>query len=137
MKQFYSCIDVTMPAPQPEQHMAAIKTASLNNGQVVSYGAEDIINYKKQMFIFSKLKKIIDEIDGVIFFSFDQFCYSDKINLKLIREILDLDLEVHFSRESISILNINDFYSASNSLIAYYYSRSISVESTILKISTT
>lgn len=134
VKQFYSCTDVTMPAPQPEQHLAANKKASLENGQIISYGAEDIINFKNQMFILDKVQKIIKNIDGVVFFTVDQFCYSETINLKLLKNLIDHKLEVHFSRENISIYNPNDFEKIADSLLSYFFARSLSVQSTIYKM---
>jgi hypothetical protein len=121
MKQFYSCIDAYLPSPQPEQHAVISRKADKEDAAVVFYGAEEVRVAQAQPFILSKLKRT-PGLDGVIFFSINQFCYSEKLNLKLIFDILDLGLSVHFAREDISLYSksearekfiiISAFYSA-------------------------
>jgi len=104
MKQFYSCIDAYLPSPQPEQHAVIFRKADKEDASVVFYGAEEVRVAKVQPFILSKLKRT-PGLDGAIFFSINQFCYGNRFNLRLIFDILDLGLSVHFAREDLSLYN--------------------------------
>ncbi len=102
MKQFYFCIDSRLSASQAEQHFWAQHFAEKHAGAIVFYGSEELRVMDVQPFILTKLSRT-PRLDGVIFFSFEQFCLGDGINLKLIRNILMLGLSVHFVRENISL----------------------------------
>lgn len=106
MKKFYSFLDsgFILHCPQPLQHLVNSSMASKNSGLITFYGAEDIMTLSECKVLKSQLKKG-SEINGIIFFSINQFRYSGSFDFKLIGQILDQDLEVHFSRENISIKN--------------------------------
>jgi hypothetical protein len=131
MRQFYSCIDGLLPAPQPEQHELSRKKAAKEGGQIVFYGAEEYRVVGQQPFILPKLKRT-PGVDGVVFLSIDQFCYGDTLNLKLLREILGLGLSVHFAREDISFQSFDEVSANFITLSAYFHafkrSRRVSVE---------
>jgi hypothetical protein len=57
MKQFYSCIDAKIIAPQPEQHEVSRKKAAKEGGQIIFYGAEEYRVIKYQPFILNKLQR--------------------------------------------------------------------------------
>ena len=120
MKQFYSCIDALLPAPQPEQHELSKKKANKEGGQIVFYGAEEYRVVKQQPFILKKLQRT-PGIDGVVFFSIDQFCYGGTFNLKLLRDILKLKLSVHFAREDISFNSFDEVMEKFITLSAYFH----------------
>ena len=109
MKQYYSCIDSSLPSPQPEQHLIMRLMAETLKGKIVFYGAEEIRVIKQQPFILPKLMRTTD-LDGVIFFTFNQFCYSGKINIKLLLQILEIGLTIHFAREKFSFNEKLDVY---------------------------
>ena len=123
MKQFYSCIDATLPAPQSEQHSLMQNMAWKLHGKIVFYGAEELLVIKEQPFILQKLLST-PNLNGVIFFTFDQFCYSGKINLKLIHEILKNKFSIHFARENLNFLDKSDLLDQFIVLSSYSYSRS-------------
>ena len=104
MKSFYSCIDAGLVVPQPIQHLAIRDKAQKAGGLVTFYGSEESKTLKTQTFIKAKLQRSTG-LDGVIFFSLHQFRYGPSFNFKLLRTILGLNLEVHFAREGVSILN--------------------------------
>ena len=107
-KSFYSCLDPKIVAPQSEQHTLITTIAAENGGLVVFYGAEDYFCAAKQPFIYNKLKRT-PNLDGVIFFTINQFCYGEEINTKLILDIVQLGLSVHFAREKLDILDFESF----------------------------
>jgi len=119
MKQFYSCIDAYIPSPQPEQHMLIARKADKEGAAVVFYGAEEVRVAKEQPFILSKLKRT-PGLDGAIFFSINQFCYGEKFNLKLIFDILDLGLSLHFAREDVSLYSQSEAREKFIVMSAYY-----------------
>ena len=131
MKQFYSCIDALLPAPQPEQHEVSKKKAAKEGGQIVFYGAEEYRVVKHQPFILNKLERTAG-IDGVVFFSIDQFCYGESFNLKLLVDILKSNFSVHFAREDISFNSLDEVRKKFITLSAYFHafkrSRNISAE---------
>ena len=107
MKSFYSCLDPYVIAPQIEQHYLINKIAKKENGKIVFYGSEDFFVAETQPFILFKLKRT-PNIDGIIFFTLNQFCYGKSFNLNLINKILDLKISIHFAREAFSIYNLLD-----------------------------
>jgi hypothetical protein len=119
MKQFYSCVDVLLPAPFPEQHELSKRKAVNEGGQIVFYGSEEYRVAKQQPFILGKLSRT-PGIDGVVFFSIDQFCYGEQFNLRLLRDILKLNLSVHFAREDISFGDLDDVEKVFMTLTAYF-----------------
>jgi len=123
MKQFYSCIDPLLSAPQPEQHDLSRRKAAKEGGQIMFYGAEEYCVAASQPFIFGKLKRI-PEVDGVIFFTIDQFCYGKIFNLKLLFKILEADLSVHFAREDISLYRLEDLEKNFLVFSAYFHTHS-------------
>jgi hypothetical protein len=120
MKQFYSCIDALLPAPQSEQHEVSRKKATKEGGQIVFYGAEEYRVVDRQPFILPKLKRT-PGINGVIFFSIDQFCYGDTFNLKLLQDLLAPGLSVHFAREDISFYIFGEVTASFITLSAYFH----------------
>lgn len=119
--QFYSCLDSKLNSTQPEQHYMCNKKAEKENGEIVFYGSEEYSVLEHQPYILYKLSKT-PNIDGVIFFTFNQFCYSQKFNIKLLYDLLSKKKSVHFSREDISLYKQEDLESILPSFIAYYNS---------------
>ncbi len=107
MKDFYSCIDVSLVVPQPVQHLVIRDYAAKVGGKIVFYGAEENKTRETQSFIRAKLKKT-PGIQGVCFFTFHQFRYGAALNLNLLKFILSLGLEIHFAREALSIRSFAD-----------------------------
>ncbi len=120
-KSFYCCIDSLLPATQPEQHLICEKIANLNNGKITFYGAEDVLAKKYQPFIYEKIKRT-SNIDGVIFFTIDQFCYGNSLNSSLIKKLLKMKLSVHFARENLSYTDYNQVKKDLPQIFAYFYS---------------
>jgi hypothetical protein len=120
-KSFYCCIDSALPATQPEQHLICEKIANLNSGKIVFYGAEDVLVKKNQPFIYEKLKRT-PNIDGVIFFTIDQFCYNKSINVSLIQKLLKMPLSIHFARENISYFDFKQVRKDLPEIYSYFYS---------------
>ena len=119
IKSFYSCIDTYYAAPSPEQHDVINTMAKRENGKIIFYGAEDYFVAHTQPFILPKLKRTRN-IDGVIFFTLNQFCNGESFNLKLLIDILKLNISVHFAREALSIQNLNDLKTKHQDFLAYY-----------------
>jgi hypothetical protein len=119
MKQYYSCIDALLPAPQPEQHELSRRKAAREGGQIVFYGAEEYRVAGHQPFILNKLLRT-PGIDGVVFFSIDQFCYGERFNLRLLGDILRSNFSAHFAREDMSFNNIDDVTDRFIVLSAYF-----------------
>ena len=117
---YYSCIDAKLTSPQPEQHYLCNKKAIAENGRIIFYGAEDYAVHEFQPYILSKLSKT--SVDGVIFFTFSQFCYLNKPNIILILKLLKKKLSIHFARENISIYTKKDFDTLLPVLIAFHNS---------------
>ncbi|MGZ3157836.1 MAG: hypothetical protein ACXU7D_00315 [Burkholderiaceae bacterium] len=120
MKQFYSCIDALLPAPQPEQHELSKKKAAKEGGQIIFYGAEEYSVVASQPFILNKLLRT-GGIDGVVFFTIDQFCYGETLNLKLLTDIVKAKFSVHFAREDISFNCVGDITEKFITLSAYFH----------------
>lgn len=118
-KSFYSCIDPLFVGINAEQHDVINTMAKKENGKIIFYGAEDYFVAESQPFILPKLIRT-NNIDGVIFFTLNQFCYGESINLKLLVNILKLEISVHFAREALSIQNLNDLKIKHLDLLAYY-----------------
>ena len=121
VKSFYCCIDSLLPATQPEQHIICENIANLNNGKIIFYGTEDVLVTKHQPFIYDKLMRT-PEIDGAIFFTINQFCYENTLNIDLMNKIIDLRISIHFARENISYFNQKELKKDLPEIYSYYYS---------------
>ena len=55
MKSFFTCIDITLKTPQPEQLNLCRAKAKKEGGEISYYGAEEYKNYKYQPYIFNRL----------------------------------------------------------------------------------
>jgi len=119
MNKLYSWVDATFPAPQNEQHLIIQIKADLLNSKIIFYGSEDPRFAKEQPFILTKLLRT-PNINGVIFFTFDQFCYSDKFNLKLLNNIIINNLSIHFARENLSFFSSTDLERYYLQMISYF-----------------
>lgn len=117
----YSCLDTTLSAPQPEQHLVCNVKAKKENWKIVFYGTEEFRVLKEQPFILNKLKRT-PNISGVIFFTIDQFFYGKKPNFTLMKKILQLDLFMSFAREDLNIYTLDDLNNKLPLLLSYYNS---------------
>lgn len=122
MKAFYSCIDATLPAPQPEQHLVIREKARKEGGAITFYGAEEYRSVGVQSFILPKLKRT-GGLDGVVFFTLNQFRYSESLNVKLMLAILELGLEIHFAREDVSLRSRGDLERCLDFLLVVDYTK--------------
>ena len=73
-----------------------------------------------RIFILNKLKRT-PNLNGVIFFTIDQFCYGEKFNTELMLNIVKIGLSIHFARENISVLNLKDLKTKYVEFISYYH----------------
>ena len=88
--------------------------------RVIFYGSEDyFVASSSAVYINSNLMRS-KNIDGVIFFTLNQFCYGESFNLELLINILKLKISIHFARETLSIQNLNDLKNKHIDLLAYY-----------------
>ena len=113
-------VDSTLGTPQPEQLVLCRNKAHQEGGEVVFYGAEEIQCIHTQPFIVSKLKRTAG-ITDVVFFAFAQFCYGDKFNVRLLKEIVNDGYGVHFAREDLSFYDDMDIEDNFLILSAYYH----------------
>ena len=120
MNSYYSCLDSILTTPQAEQHHWINKIAELNNGKVVFYGTEEYFVLDSQPFILNKLTRT-PNLNGVIFFTLDQFCYGNKINLPLMVNIIKIKLSIHFARENVSIYDYEHLKDKHLELISYFH----------------
>lgn len=104
MKNYYSWIDTAFVkyVPQPMQHLAANEQAKRLGGKIVFYNGEDFKTLSTHSVIKSKIEQK-PEIDGIIFFTLKQFFNEGKLNLLVLKWILERGYEVHFSRENVKI----------------------------------
>jgi hypothetical protein len=120
VKTFYTMVDSTLGTPQPEQLTLCRNKAHKEGGEVVFYGAEEIQCIHTQPFIVSKLKKT-PGITDVVFFAFAQFCYGDKLNIKVLKNIINDGYGVHFAREDLSFYTEKAMENSFPLLSAYYH----------------
>ena len=121
IKSYYSCLDAKLTSPQSEQHLVCQSKAKKENGEIVFYGLEEYRVFKLQPFIYEKLINT-PNLDGVIFFTINQFCYSDKFNISLICKIIRKKLEIHFAREDISFTNLISLKKSLPLIYSYFHS---------------
>lgn len=121
MKNFFTCIDITLSTPQPEQLFLCRQHANKNDGEVVFYGSEEPSCYEKQNFILYKLKKT-KKITDVVFFTINQFCYDKEINLKLMEKIILAKYGLHFARENLKFQTKEELYNFRVEILSYFHS---------------
>ena len=120
-KLFYSCLDSSLSAPQPEQHLLCNHKAKNEKWKIVFYGTEEFRVLKHQPFILNKLKRT-PNIEGVIFFTINQFFYGNKPNLALMKNILENNFMISFARENLNINSVKDFKIKLPLILSYYNS---------------
>ena len=76
---------------------------------------------KHQPFIYEKLCRT-PKIDGVIFFTIDQFCYENTFNIDLIRKIIELKISIHFAWVNIWYFNLKEVKNDLPQIYSYFYS---------------
>ena len=121
MKNFYSCVDALIPSPLSEQHLIIKNKAEKENGSITAYASEEFRTVKTQPWILIKMRET-PGLDGVVFFTAQQFSYGPSFNLKLFNQLLQNNYELHFARNYLSFkknnLNIKNLdFLLSNSLI--------------------
>ena len=121
MKNFFTCIDITLSTPQPEQLLLCRNHANNNGGEVVFYGSEEPSCYEKQNFILYKLKKT-KGITDVVFFTINQFCYDKIINIKLMNDIIDSNYSLHLARENLVFKKKKDLFDFRVEILSYFHS---------------
>ncbi len=94
--------------PQMAQIDILNEYVSKYNKSIDFYSIESKLTIENCAVFREKLKEQ-PKIDGFVFYSLLQLSYGNKINLKLIEEILNKNYEVYFYRERLKILNKNDF----------------------------
>lgn len=104
MKSFYACLDTGFVkyAPQPLQHLAVADKARKLGGQISFYTMEDFNSLATQGAMRAKIEDK-PAVDGVIYFTIQQFFYGGIFNLEFLKFILDRGYEAHFAREDLSI----------------------------------
>jgi hypothetical protein len=107
MKLFYSCIDSHIPSPQPEQHSLIERMAKRCGGKITYSTSEDCSLRNSQAWIEERVERISD-VDGLVFFTVEQFFCGRTFNIQLLRRFLSKNIEVHFSRENLSFRNNED-----------------------------
>ena len=60
------------------------------------------------------------DLDGVVFFTINQFCYNKFFNLKKMLEIIDLGFSIHFARENLSFNNFGEIKNKFVELSSYF-----------------
>jgi|TARA_B100001964_G_C14136339_1_gene555327 hypothetical protein len=108
-KVYYSIIDV---AAQPRltlrmQHVLNHDMAHRLNGEIAYYATEDPETTASQKITKSMLHENL-QVDGFIFLQMRQFCYGPTFNFKLLKEFIENGYEVYFTREAVSILDMDD-----------------------------
>ena len=121
MKIFYSVIDTGLSTPQPEQHELSRRKAHKEGGEILFYGAEEFRFMHLQPYILAKLCRT-DGITDVVFFAFQQFCYNDSLNFKLMVDIISKGFGLHFARENLSFYSVDELTEKLPVLLAYFHS---------------
>jgi hypothetical protein len=108
-KIFYSIVDIaTQPLMTGKmQHVLNHDMAHRLNGKVAYYTSEDPDTAASQKITKSMLDAGL-QVDGFIFLQIRQFCYGPTFNFSLLREFVEKGYEVHFTRESVSIIDMDD-----------------------------
>ena len=121
-KKYYSVLDISILDILPQRFQIQILENYLNNknGSSVFYTIESINSRDKQSIFKRKLTEK-PKVDGFIFYSLIQFCYSKNINMKLINEILNSSYELIFYREEMHLKNNLDLKKNEKKIKLFYF----------------
>lgn len=104
--------------PQALQ-ISIIKNFISKFGKEISfYTGENHFTYKK-LGLFKKKLQTKPKINGFVFFSFMQFCYDRKDNIKILETALKKKYAIYFAKEMIVLKNTNDFNKKKEDLFYY------------------
>jgi len=120
MKEYFFWMDSrSVPhVPQPAQRILAENYVSQLAGKIVYYSGEDWITAPMQVGLKEKIKRA-STVDGFIFFTIQQFNYGASFNFSLMKQMLTMGFEMHFSREAFSLYTLNDLHEKFNRLYLY------------------
>ena len=104
--------------PQKLQLSIMMDYAKRDNKVIDFYTGENHKSFK-QMNLFVKKFKTKPKINGYIFFSFFQFCYSEKVHIDLIKNIVNDGYNLYFVRENFKIETIANFNSLKKDLFYF------------------
>jgi hypothetical protein len=125
MKTFLSILDSGCAdiAPQNMQHLVIGDFARQLGGKVTFYTAEDFLTLSTQSVFKAKLSQK-PEVDGMIFFRLQQFCYGGTLNYDILKQVLCEGYAVHLARERLSLTSLDDLIDKFDILFGSVYSLS-------------
>lgn len=94
--------------PQMAQIDILKEYVSKFNKSIDFYSIESQLTIENCSVLRDKIKEQ-PKIDGFVFYSLLQLSYGNKVDLKLIEEILSKNYKIYFYREKLKILSKNDF----------------------------
>ena len=120
MKNFYSCLDYSCVdlVTQPLQHVCNGDMAKQNGGSISFYTIEGPDTLAGQDVIRAKIEEK-PTVDGIVFFRLMQFLQGEKFDFDLLKKIIDLGYEVHFTREKLSIVDEHELNEQFETLYCY------------------
>jgi hypothetical protein len=83
------------------------RMANRCGGKITYSTSEDCSLRNSQAWIEERVDRISD-VDGLVYFTVEQFYCGGGFNIQLLRRFLSKRIEVHFSRENLSFRNIED-----------------------------
>lgn len=105
-KLYHAWLDISVGniVSQPMQRILCNHYVNKINGKIIFELGEDIefksYNLQLRNMINSRLK-----VNGFIFLRLEQFSHNGKLQIDLIRKIINLGYEIHFVRQNLSIKN--------------------------------
>ena len=109
-KKYYSFHDSSiyeLITPKFQHQLISLK-AKEKKGEVIFYSSEDPVYNKKNRVLSQKLLEK-PKVDGFILLHLKQLSYSGRIDLVLIKKIIQQKYELYFCKEDLDLLNIVDF----------------------------
>ena len=136
-KKYFAFLDVLITEIVTQKIQTVIMNQYLNkyNSEISFYSTEEHNSYKTLNSLESKLNER-PKINGFIFYSFLQFCYSERINFKILKKILK-NYDCFFVREDLRFTCIKDLSSNKISIKSFkdtHQTLILNLEQNFLKI---
>ena len=119
-KNYHAWLDISLGKviTQPMQRILLNDFVKKLEGKIIFELGEDV-EFKS---FHLQLQNMIDKkinVDGFIFLGLEQFLYNKKLNLSLIRQILEKNYELHFVKQQLSFYKLGDLKMNFDNLLIY------------------
>jgi|TARA_B110000114_G_C15035520_1_gene374786 hypothetical protein len=119
-KHYHAWLDISLGKviTQPMQRILLNNFVEKIGGKIIFELGEDV-EFKESHIQLQNMVNSKINVHGFVFLGLEQFLINNKLNIKIIKEILKKKYELHFIKQQLSLYNKNDLKINFNNLLIY------------------